>query len=144
MDQRRWRADKTGKVFRRLASDVNRCRGSSIDRIATLVDVALDRLGGVTGFARLWIEHLNRASALGKVEIVLRQMAFMANLMLAIEQPRRRINRETLDHATDEELLAERDNLMIQLLVNLGETDQDARAMVERIAARCAMEPPLW
>jgi hypothetical protein len=108
MDQRRWRADKTGKVFRRLASDVNRYRGSSIDRVATLVAVALDGLGGVTGFTRLWYEHLNRASAQGNFDIVLRQLNFIADLMLAIEQPRRIIDRETLNDATDEELVAER------------------------------------
>ena len=133
MDQRRRRVEKTGKVFRRLASDVHQYRGSSIDRIALLVGTTMDHFGGLDRFVRAFKRTFNRAMTQGDLTLAFRILRMVMELMLAIEKERNRIDQETEDAATPDELCEDMNRHFVAMLVEHGESEDEARKLAERI-----------
>jgi hypothetical protein len=142
MDQGRRRAEKAGREFRRLTSDVHRYRGSSIDRIAVFVGAAIDSFGGLDRIVRAWKGNLHRTIKQGDWKEADRQAAMIMELLTAMTRERHWIDQETLSHATADEIQAEQWREFWQMLVDLGETDEDASRMVERIRARASSGAP--
>jgi hypothetical protein len=136
IDQRRRRAHKAGQVFRQLASDVHRYRGTSIDRLAGFIGLAIDSFGGLTRFVQAWRQNIDLASQQGKPHVVIRQLGLVMELMLASDRERKRIEQETIDQATPEEIRDDMRREFFAMLVEFGETDEDARDMVDRIVGR--------
>lgn len=136
MEQRRRRAERAGRVFRRLTADVHRYRGSSIDRIALFIGAAIDTFGGLPRFVRAFKRSFNRAMKKGQLNVAFRHVNMVTELMLVIERERNRIEQETIDRATTEEIRDDVRTEFLAMLVDLGETDADAREMVERIVGR--------
>jgi hypothetical protein len=136
MEQRRRRAEKAGQVFRRLASDVHRYRGSSIDRLATLIGTAISSFGGLPRFARAFKRSFDRAVKKRQLNLAFRHLNMVMELGLAIDCERKRIDQETSDQTTTEEIRRGMQREFFAMLVDLGESDEDARVMIDRIAGR--------
>jgi hypothetical protein len=60
----------------------------------------------------------------------------VTELMLAIDCERKRIDHETIDQTTTEEIRGDMRREFFAMLVDLGESDDDAREMVDRIMGR--------
>jgi len=136
MEQRRRRAEKAGREFRRLASDVHRYRGSSIDRVAIFIGAAINSFGGLDRFVRAWKENIDRAAEERKPAVAVRQLGMVMELIIATDRERERIEQETIDQATPEEFRDEVRREFLAMLVDFGESDEDARRMVDRIVGR--------
>jgi len=134
--QQAYRAAKSGQRLSSLAAMLHRYRGSSIERIVGFVGAAIDSFGGLDGFGRAWKRNYKRAIKAGKLDVALRYLRMVPELMSACEPERQRLEDEAYDCATKDEIRETVKADFVEMIVEMGETDEGVAVLVGRLAQR--------